>query len=77
MIWLWIWGIVTALSLIIEFMTANLITIWFAAGGLVTLLVVGLAPQLHIIWQLIIFVGASVALLLCTRKICVKFIKKK
>ncbi|MBQ3502580.1 MAG: NfeD family protein, partial [Clostridia bacterium] len=76
MIWLWIWGIVTALALIIEFLTSDLITIWFSAGGLVTLFVVALAPELHIVWQLVIFVGVSVVLLLCTRKICLKLLNK-
>ena len=75
MFWLWVWGIVTALALIVEFITADLITIWFAAGGLATLLVVALAPELHIVWQLVIFVGVSVVLLLCTRKICLKLLK--
>ena len=75
MVWLWVWGIVTALALIVEFITADLITIWFAAGGLVTLLVTALAPELHLIWQLLIFVGVSVILLLCTRKICLKLLK--
>ena len=75
MIWLWIWGIVTAIALIAEFLTSDLITIWFAAGGLVTLLVVALAPTLPLIWQLVIFVGVSVALLLCTRKICLKLLR--
>jgi membrane protein implicated in regulation of membrane protease activity len=74
MIWLWVWGIVTALALVIEFLTADLITIWFAAGGLITLLVVALAPELPLIWQLVIFVGVSVVLLLCTRKICLKLL---
>lgn len=74
MIWLWIWGIVTAIALIAEFLTSDLITIWFAAGGLITLLVVALAPGLPLIWQLVIFVGISVTLLLCTRKICLKLL---
>ena len=74
MIWLWIWGIVTAISLVVEFLTADLITIWFAAGGLVTLLVVALA-DISLIWQLVIFVGVSVGLLLCTRKICLKLLR--
>ncbi|MBO5910323.1 MAG: NfeD family protein [Clostridia bacterium] len=74
MLWLWIWGIVTAIALIIEFITADLITIWFAAGSLVTLLVVALAPNLGVIWQLVIFVAVSVTLLLCTRKICLKLL---
>ncbi len=77
MIWLWIWGIVTAVSLVLEFLTADLITIWFAAGGLVTLLVVALAPSLPLIWQLVIFVGVSVILLVCTRKICLKLLQNE
>lgn len=76
MIWLWIWGIATAAALVFEFITADLITIWFAAGGLVTLLVVALAPGLDLIWQLVIFVGVSVSLLLATRKICLKLLSK-
>jgi membrane protein implicated in regulation of membrane protease activity len=75
MIWLWLWGIVTAISLVVEFLTADLITIWFAAGGLVTLLIVALIPKIGLIWQLLIFVGVSVILLLCTRKICLKLLK--
>lgn len=75
MVWLWTWGIVTAIALVVEFITADLITIWFAAGGLTTLLVVALAPNLPLIWQLIIFVGVSVLLLLCTRKICLRLLQ--
>ena len=74
MICLWIWGIVTAIALVVEFLTADLITIWFAAGGLVTLLVVALVPDLALIWQLVIFVAVSVILLVCTRKICLKLL---
>ena len=74
MIWLWIWGIVTAIALIIEFLTADLITVWFAAGGLVTLFVVALETKIPLIWQLVIFVGVSVALLLSTRRICLKLL---
>ena len=29
MIWLWIWGIVTALALIVEFLTSDLVTVIF------------------------------------------------
>ncbi|MBQ8522166.1 MAG: NfeD family protein [Clostridia bacterium] len=75
MIWLWIWGIVTAIALVVEFLTSDLITVWFAAGGLITLLVVALAPSIPIVWQFVIFVGVSVVLLLCTRKICLKLLR--
>ena len=74
MIWLWIWGIVTALALIIEFLTSDLVTIWFAAGGLITLLVAALTPGLWIVWQAVIFAGVSAVLLLSTRKLCLKWL---
>jgi len=74
MLWLWIWGIVTAVSLVVEFLTSNLISIWFAAGGLITLLVVALVPGLNIIWQFVIFAGSAILLLICVRKVCLKFL---
>ena len=74
MVWLWIWGIVTSISLVVEFLTANLLTIWFAGGGLVTLLVVALVPDLGLLWQFVIFIGVSVGLLLSTRKLCFKLL---
>ena len=75
MVWLWTWGIVTALALIIEFLTSNLTSIWFASGGFVTLFVLALVPELYIVWQLTIFGCVSIALFLITRKVCVKFLK--
>ncbi len=73
MIWLWVWGIVTAIALIAEFLTSHLVTIWFAAGGLVTLLVVALAPGLFIVWQILIFASVSSVLLVSLRKVCLKY----
>ena len=72
MIWLWIWGIVTSIALITEFLTSHLVTIWFAVGGLVTLLVVALVPELFIVWQILIFAGTSTVLLVAFRKVCLK-----
>ena len=74
MIWLWIWGIVSAIALISEFLTSHLVTIWFAIGGLVTLLVVALVPKLFVAWQILIFAAVSVLLLICLRKICAKYL---
>lgn len=72
---IWVWGIVTAVALILEFVSTGLISIWFAAGGLVTLMVVAIWPNLALIWQLIIFVAVSCILLLSTRKIFTKITK--
>lgn len=74
MILLWIWGIVTAVALVAEFFTAKLIAVWFVAGGLIDLLVVALVPNLHFTWQILIFAGVSLLLLLSTRKLCLKLL---
>jgi membrane protein implicated in regulation of membrane protease activity len=73
MIWLWVWGIVSSIALIAEFLSSHLVTIWFAVGGLTTLLVVALAPGLFIVWQILIFAGVSIILLICLRKVCLKY----
>lgn len=69
----WVWGILTAVALVFEFITAGLQSIWFAAGGFITLLVVLIFPELALIWQFTIFVGSSCVLLLSTRKLVAKF----
>ena len=74
MLLLWIWGIITAISLVVEFLLSKMVTIWFASGGFITLLVVALVPSIHIVWQLIIFAGSSIALLITLRKICLKYL---
>lgn len=76
MVWLWVWGIVTAASLVIEFLISNLITIWFAAGGFITLFIVALVPGLNIIWQLLVFIGIVAILLLFVRRLCLNVLNK-
>ena len=77
MVWLWVWGIITATALVIEFLKSDLFFIWFAAGGLVTLLVEALIPTLAIIWQLAIFILVSFGLILFVRKPCVRMLNAK
>ena len=76
MVWLWIWGIITAINLVVEFMIANLFTLWFSAGGMVTLVVVALVPQIALIWQFVIFITVSILLLICVRAICIKVLNR-
>lgn len=72
---IWVWGIVTAITLILEFVSAGLISIWFAAGGFVTLIVAAVWSDLPIIWQCVIFVLVSCALLIATRPVFKKLTK--
>ncbi len=59
------WGIILAISVIVEIASQQLISIWFAAGALVSFVAAcfGASPQL----QLVLFVLVSLLLLLCTR----------
>ena len=63
---IWIWTAVVGLSLIVEFITTELVSIWFAAAGLVSLIMAALGA--NYIWQIVIFIVLSAGLLLGVRK---------
>ena len=73
LIWL---GIAIAL-LVVELLTTELVAVWFALSGFVTCIVVAIFPALDPIWQTVIFAALSAALLLCTRKLVKKLMKRK
>ncbi len=70
MIWL---GIVV-LMLVIEIITLGLTTFWFAGGALVAFIAALLGAPL--VLQIILFVVVSVALLVITRPIALKYFNK-
>ena len=72
---IYVWAGVVALSLIIEFITQELASIWFSGGGLIALILA--ACKVGIAWQIPVFVVVSFALLLATRPLVKKFIKKE
>jgi len=72
MIWVWL-GIVAA-SIIIELSTFQLVSVWFAAGGLVSLILAACGVGLE--WQIIVFLVISIALLIGVRKITLKLLQK-
>lgn len=66
MTWVYIWLGVVALSIIIEFITTDLVSVWFIAGGL---LAMGLAlAGVDLVWQLAAFIALSAILLALCRK---------
>ena len=71
---IWVWGVIIVGTLITEFVTDELISIWFSAGAVVGLvLAICNAP----IWvQIVVFVAVSAILLISTRKLVKKFTKK-
>lgn len=69
-----IWLVVLAILLVIEFLTLGLTTVWFAGGALVAFLVSLAGGPLWL--QLLLFIAVSVALLLFTRPLAMKYLNK-
>jgi membrane protein implicated in regulation of membrane protease activity len=69
-----IWLIMVVVMLVIEIVTLGLTTIWFAGGALVAFVAALLGAPLVV--QVLLFLGVSIALLLLTRPIAVKYFNK-
>ena len=72
--WLYIWLGVTALALIIEFITSEMVSVWFVGGGLVALLLAGIGLDWY--FHVPAFIVVSVALMLCFRNLVMKKLNK-
>jgi len=71
---IWVWGIVIVGTLVTEFLTDELISIWFSAGAVVGLILAICGVPVWV--QIVVFVLVSAVLLLSTRKLVKKFTKK-
>jgi membrane protein implicated in regulation of membrane protease activity len=69
----WIWAILTVIFTIIEGFTLGLTTIWFAIAALIMVFVSFL--PVPFVYQIIIFLCLSAALLIFTRPIAIKKFK--
>ncbi len=72
--WLYIWLAVTAAALIVEFVTAELVSVWFVGGGLVAMLLAGLGLDWYI--HVPAFIVVSFLLMLCFRRLVMKKLNK-
>ncbi len=70
-----VWAVAFAVLLIIELLTAGLTTVWFCAGSLVALLLAIFNVNVWI--QIAAFAVVSLALLLFTRPLVKKLMKKE
>ena len=66
MTWVYIWLGVVALSIIIEFVTTDLVSVWFIFGGLLAMILA--LVDVDLIWQLVAFIALSAILLVLCRK---------
>lgn len=74
MTWL-VWLIFGVVLLGIELATTELVVIWFALSALVLTIVTAII-DVHIAWQITIFVLLSAVLLLCTRRVVRRLLRK-
>ena len=70
-----IWAVVIASALLLEFLTYDLITTWFAVGGVGALILA--ACHVDWKWQFLTFVLLSLVCLLTLRRITRRFIRVK
>lgn len=69
------WLILFVILLVIEIFTMGLTTIWFAGGALVASVLAYIETGLHV--QIIVFLLVSIALLVLTRPIAMKYFNQE
>lgn len=70
-----IWLIIVVLLVVIEICTVNLVSIWFIASGIVSMIIAIYFDNFFI--QFAVFVVGGIILMLLTRKFLVNFLKVK
>jgi membrane protein implicated in regulation of membrane protease activity len=63
---IWIWVAVVVVSLIIEFISMDITSIWFSIGGVVALILASFTSMLEV--QIVVFIVISAGLLLTLRR---------
>ncbi len=76
----WFWFALAIALLVLELATTELVSIWFSIGAgisaIVTAIVKGAGGSLGVVWQVLIFAVASGALLLSTRRLVKRLLKR-
>ena len=75
--WMWMWFGLSLALFLVELCTVDLISVWFAIASLVLGIIAAIFPNLHIVWQLAIFMALSVGLFLATRPFVNRFMARK
>jgi membrane protein implicated in regulation of membrane protease activity len=73
----WIWFGAAVLLIVIELLTTDLVSVWFALAALVLGIIAAIFPSLDVVWQMAIFIVLSAGLLLSTRKFVKKILTQK
>lgn len=70
-----IWVVVLLITLLLEFESQQLVTIWFSVGSILALILA--AFNVHYIWQIASFVVLSTVLVLATRPLSRRFMRRE
>lgn len=73
----WTWLIFAIALIVLELFTYQFVSIWFAAGALITTLFTAIFQGLDIWWQILIFVVSSLGFLFATRPLVRKILAKR
>ena len=73
---LWVWIGVVAISLIVEAISMDMTSIWFAVGGLFSLILCAIVPN-QIVWQVAVFLVISALCIIFLRKIARRLLFQK
>ena len=74
MAWLYVWLGLTAVALVIEFITSEMVSIWFAGGGLIAMIISAFGVEWYV--HVPVFIVLSLTLLLSFRKMALKYLDK-
>lgn len=75
--WMWMWFGLSLALFLVELCTIDLVSVWFAIASLVLGIIAAIFPNLHIVWQLVIFMVLSAGLFLATRPFVKRFMQRK
>lgn len=75
--WWIVWLVLAVVLLIVELIAVDLVSIWFSLSAFFVGLVTALFPELHWGWQIFIFALLATGLLLATRPLVKRFLKRK
>ena len=73
-IFVWLWLVVIVVTLIVEFSTAEIVSIWFFFGAFISLILALFKVDTPI--QLVVFVSVSLLFMVCVRPFIKKYIKR-
>lgn len=69
----WVWASLFIVTLVVEILTFELVSVWFSIGSLVAFILA--ICKVGVTIQIVVFLVVSVVLLASLRFICVKFLK--